>query len=90
MMLYLLYCRFPIWFYHTPKFDFYGIPIYSNSGTKIGIDAGGPVVSANTRNFNPDPVREKICIDFLKKNIPRVSYLDSCLTLKVKTSKLAN
>jgi sarcosine oxidase len=52
--------------------------MHGNSGSKIGVDAGGPVVTADTRNFTPDPVREKACIEHLKKTIPRVmiTYLD--------------
>lgn len=69
----LLIVSYPIWIYHSEKYDFYGLPIHGNSGSKIGIDAGGPVVTADSRNFNPDPVREQACIDHLKKTIPRVN-----------------
>ena len=77
IILYIIWshftCSYPIWIYHSQKYDFYGLPIHGNSGSKIGIDAGGPVVTADTRNFHPDPVREKACIDHLKKTIPRVN-----------------
>lgn len=67
---------YPIWIYHSEKYDFYGLPIHGNSGSKIGIDAGGPVVTADSRNFTPDPVREQACIDHLKKTIPRVNIAE--------------
>nr|KAG5692520.1 hypothetical protein BaRGS_018725 [Batillaria attramentaria] len=63
--------RFPIFIYHTPRYDFYGMPIHANSGTKIGIDAGGPQVTASTRTFTPDPARVKACTDMLQKRIPK-------------------
>ena len=50
------------------------MPIHGNSGFKIGVDAGGPTVTPETRSFTPDPVREKNCIDFLKEVLPTVSY----------------
>lgn len=73
---FLLIVSYPIWIYHSEKYDFYGLPIHGNSGSKIGIDAGGPVVTADSRNFNPDPVREQACIDHLKKTIPRVNIAE--------------
>jgi hypothetical protein len=32
---------------------------------KIGVDAVGPLVTAESRTFTPDPLRENNCIDFL-------------------------
>lgn len=72
----MLIVSYPIWIYHSEKYDFYGLPIHGNSGSKIGIDAGGPVVTADSRKFNPDPVREQACIDHLKKTIPRVNLAE--------------
>ncbi|KAK7104534.1 monomeric sarcosine oxidase-like [Littorina saxatilis] len=63
--------RFPIWIYHTPRNDFYALPVHGNSGTKIGIDAGGPPVTGNTRTFQPDPVRTKTTRDLLEKILPK-------------------
>lgn len=75
--------KFPIWIYHAPKHDLYGLPIHGNSGSKIGIDAAGPAVTVDTRNYQPDPVREKACVDFLQKTIPRslgpLMYTKTCL-----------
>ncbi len=67
--------RFPIYLYHGEETDIYGLPIHGNSGTKIGIDVGGPPVTPETRTFDPDPVREQVCVDFLNKLIPKVKSL---------------
>ncbi|XP_077982828.1 monomeric sarcosine oxidase-like [Glandiceps talaboti] len=75
--------KFPIWIYHDAKYDIYGFPIHGNTGSKIGIDAGGPSVTPETRNYKPDPVREKICIDFFENFIPEavgpILYTKTCL-----------
>ncbi|KAI8491171.1 hypothetical protein Bbelb_312120 [Branchiostoma belcheri] len=75
--------RYPTWISHTPDYDFYGLPIHGNTGSKIGIDAGGPRVTPETRTYVPDPVREKACVDFLQKYIPRslgpIMYSKTCL-----------
>ncbi|VDI68750.1 sarcosine oxidase / L-pipecolate oxidase [Mytilus galloprovincialis] len=59
--------KYPIWIYHSPKYDFYGMPMHGNSGSKIGIDAGGPVVSVDTRNYEPDKTREQAFASLLGK-----------------------
>ncbi len=46
----------------------HGIPCY-----KIGIDAGGPPVTVDSRTFVPDPVREQAVSNIIKKYIPQVS-----------------
>lgn len=75
--------KFPIFIYRSASHDIYGMPIHGNSGFKIGVDAGGPVVTAETRTFIPDPVREKNCIDLLDKILPTsvgpVLYSKTCL-----------
>lgn len=63
--------RFPCWYYHTPVYDIYALPIHNNSGTKIGIDAGGPAVTGQTRSFEPDQDRVKVCTDLLEKVLPK-------------------
>lgn len=79
MRPFLLICfRYPIWIYHSPKYDLYGMPMHGNSGSKIGIDAGGPVVTVETRTYEPDKAREQACIDHLKKTVPRVYYAFIC------------
>ena len=65
--------RFPIYTYHNDEYDFYGLPIHGNSGSKIGIDmVMSPVVTPETRTFDPDPIREKVCTEFLDGLIPKV------------------
>lgn len=75
--------KFPIWIYHSDDHDYYGLPIHGNTGSKIGIDAGGPTVTADTRSFTPDPVREQACIDLLQRIIPNslgpILYSKTCL-----------
>lgn len=74
---------FPCWCYHSPEYDFYGLPIFGNSGIKIGIDAGGPVVTADNRTYTSDPVREEACLDHLESTIPKAVgpklYTKTCL-----------
>lgn len=75
--------KFPIFIYHSKDHDMYALPLHGNTGFKIGIDAGGPVVTAGTRNFMPDPVREKKCLDFIQEILPKamgpILYTKTCL-----------
>nr|XP_006819316.1 PREDICTED: peroxisomal sarcosine oxidase-like [Saccoglossus kowalevskii] len=75
--------NFPVWIFHDPGYDFYGLPIHGNTGSKIGIDAGGPSVTPETRTYNPDPIREKLCMEFFGKYIPKALgpklYTKTCL-----------
>lgn len=74
---------FPIFVYHADGNDIYVLPIYKNSGFKIGIDAAGDWVTPNTRTFVPDAAREKRAIDFLKDLLPESVgpnlYTKTCL-----------
>ncbi|XP_059156278.1 monomeric sarcosine oxidase-like [Physella acuta] len=63
--------RFPMFIYHAPGNDIYGLPVHGISGTKIGIDAAGPVVSGDTRTWTPDPVRLERVQGFLAKHLPK-------------------
>ena len=92
--------RFPIWIYSSDDHDYYGLPIHGNTGSKIGIDAGGPVVTPDTRSFDPDPVREQSCIDLLERVLPSVSnitktspcnmkgFFFSCKKMKISPEKI--
>ncbi|XP_052228871.1 monomeric sarcosine oxidase-like [Dreissena polymorpha] len=75
--------KFPIWIYHSHAHDFYGMPIHGNTGVKVGIDVGGPVVTPDTRTFVPDPIREQACVELLKEILPRavgpILYSKTCL-----------
>ena len=65
------------------------MPIHGNSGVKIGVDAGGHTVTAETRTFIPDQKRLKECLDFSKEHIPRVGFwelLRDCFLLGVSVS----
>ncbi|WAR01568.1 MSOX-like protein [Mya arenaria] len=85
--------KFPIWIYHSKTHDFYGMPIHGNTGAKIGVDAGGPVVTPATRSFIPDPKREQACLDLLNEILPttclytmppdRNFVIDTCLLGKI-------
>ncbi|PVD25419.1 hypothetical protein C0Q70_13075 [Pomacea canaliculata] len=77
--------KFPVWIYHAKTNDFYGLPIYSNSGAKIGIDASGPVVTTDTRTFTPDPERVNACRQLLRDILPNVSGALACPYLRLST-----
>ena len=65
------------------NYDFYGLPIHGNSGTKIGIDAVlSPSVTPETRTFKPDPNREKVCTNFLSNIAPKVAIQTKTLRSK--------
>lgn len=71
-----IFYSFPVYIYHTEAgFDFYGLPSHVNSAAKIGIDAGGPAVTPETRNYIPDNIREEVCMKFMKMYLPKVNKL---------------
>ncbi|QYJ14792.1 Monomeric sarcosine oxidase [Rubrobacter xylanophilus DSM 9941] len=61
--------RFPVFMWHG-KHNFYGFPIYGEVATKLGQHMGGHEVTAETRTFEPDPVRQERYRNFLSKHIP--------------------
>jgi sarcosine oxidase len=63
--------RFPVFMWHG-KENFYGFPVYGEVATKLGQHMGGLAkpVTANTRTFEPDPVRIRRYRDFLSGHIP--------------------
>ncbi|XP_046563083.1 monomeric sarcosine oxidase-like [Haliotis rubra] len=63
--------KYPIWIFHCPRYDIYALPIHGNTGSKIGVDAGGNIVTADTRTFEPDPARERICTELLQEICPK-------------------
>ncbi|KAK6185373.1 hypothetical protein SNE40_007623 [Patella caerulea] len=69
--------------YHAKEHDYYQIPIHGNSCSKIGVDAGGPPVTGNTRNFIVDPVREEKCVSLMQSLAPKfvgpIMYTKTCL-----------
>jgi sarcosine oxidase len=76
--------RFPIWIWHGgPDYSFYGLPVYGAVGSKAGQDAGGDVVSVDTRTFDPNPRVLANLRGFLERHIPRSLgpelYTKTCL-----------
>lgn len=61
--------RFPTFIWEGDELV-YGFPVYGEVATKIGLDASGPVVDPDQRDFLPDPRREQRAIAWLKKYIP--------------------
>ena len=63
--------RFPVFMWHG-RDNFYGFPVYGEVATKLGQHMGGLAkpVTAETRTFEPDPVRLERYRNFLLKHIP--------------------
>jgi sarcosine oxidase len=73
---------FPVFMWHG-RANFYGFPVYGEMATKLGQHLGGNTVTADTRTFEPDPVRIARQRAFLEKHIPRFAgpelYTKTCL-----------
>ena len=61
--------RFPVFMWHGAH-TFYGLPVYGEVATKLGQHVGGYEVTAETRTFEPDPVRQARYRDFLARYVP--------------------
>jgi sarcosine oxidase len=74
--------RFPIWIWMDDP-CFYGFPAFGEAGPKVGQDAGGQEVTADTRTFEPDQAALKRVQEFLARYIPSalgpIIYTKSCL-----------
>ena len=74
--------RFPIWIWIDDP-SFYGFPAFGEAGPKVGQDAGGREITAETRTFEPDQAALQRVSDFLSKYIPTalgpIIYTKSCL-----------
>ena len=74
--------RFPIWIWMDDP-CFYGFPIFGERGPKVGQDAGGREVTADTRTFDPDQTALGRVQEFLGKYIPSalgpIIYTKTCL-----------
>jgi sarcosine oxidase len=74
--------RFPIWIWMDDP-CFYGFPVFGEAGPKVGQDAGGREVTAESRTFDPDQAALKRVQDFLARYIPSmlgpIIYTKSCL-----------
>jgi sarcosine oxidase len=73
---------FPIWIWMDDP-CFYGFPIFGEPGPKVGQDAGGREVTADTRTFEPDQAALERVTGFLGKHIPSalgpIIYTKTCL-----------
>jgi sarcosine oxidase len=74
--------RFPVFMWHG-RYNFYGFPVYGEVATKLGQHMGGHETTAETRTFDPDPVRLDRYADFVSRHIPRFGgpelYTRTCL-----------
>ncbi len=74
--------RFPVWIWMDDP-CFYGFPTFGEPGPKVGQDAGGLEVTADTRTFDPDPAALQRVTGFLERRIPKVLgpiiYTKTCL-----------
>jgi sarcosine oxidase len=73
--------RFPIWIWMDDP-SFYGIPL-DGPGLKIAQDVGGREVTAETRDFEPDPENLARVLDFARRVLPEgageVRTVKTCL-----------
>ena len=74
--------RFPVFMWHGAD-NFYGFPVYGEVATKLGQHMGGHEVTADTRTFEPDPLRIKRQEEFLAEHVPGFGgpelYTKTCL-----------
>jgi sarcosine oxidase len=74
--------RFPVWIWMDDP-CFYGFPIFGEAGPKVGQDAGGREVTADTRTFDPDAAALARVTGFLERCLPRmlgpIIYTKTCL-----------
>ncbi|MDQ1649622.1 MAG: hypothetical protein QOG60_1679 [Frankiaceae bacterium] len=61
--------RFPVFMWHGAH-NFYGFPVYGEVATKLGQHMGGHEVTATSRDFVPDPVRQQRQREFLADHVP--------------------
>ncbi|ALE73375.1 sarcosine oxidase [Pseudonocardia sp. EC080610-09] len=74
--------RFPVFMWHGAE-NYYGFPVYGEVATKLGQHMGGPEVTADTRTYEPDPLRRKRQEEFLAEHVPGMLgpelYTKTCL-----------
>jgi sarcosine oxidase len=74
--------RFPVWIWMDDP-CFYGFPTFGEAGPKAAQDAGGKPVTADTRDFEPDPGNLRGVEQFLSRYIPGalgpIIYTKTCL-----------
>ena len=62
--------RFGVYGYLAADGLYYGIPVYGEVATKIGIDGAGPVVTPDSRTFTRDEARVRRVLAFLERYLP--------------------
>lgn len=74
--------RFPVWIWMDDP-CFYGFPVFGERATKIAQDAGGRVVTAESRSFEPDPENFGRVHRWAERHLPSalgpVLYTKTCL-----------
>jgi len=74
--------RFPVWIWMDDP-CFYGFPVFGEPGPKVGQDAGGKEVTAETRTYDPDREALERVRMFLGRYLPDalgpILYTKSCL-----------
>ena len=74
--------RFPVWIWMDDP-CFYGFPTFGEAGPKAAQDAGGKPVTADTRDFEPEPDNLRGVEEFLSRYIPGalgpIIYTKTCL-----------
>ena len=74
--------RFPVWIWMDDP-CFYGFPVFGEAGPKVGQDAGGQEVTADSRTFKPDQAALGRVLGFLERYIPPalgpIIYTKTCL-----------
>jgi sarcosine oxidase len=74
--------RFPVWIWMDDP-CFYGFPVFGEPGVKVGQDAGGREVTAETRTFEPDkPALERVrqfLAHYLPSALGPIIYTKTCL-----------
>jgi sarcosine oxidase len=61
--------RFPTWIWMGQP-SFYGLPAFGEAGPKTGWDAGGELVTGDTRTFEPDPDYTATLDEFMREHLP--------------------
>lgn len=61
--------RFPSWIWSDVP-SFYGFPVFDGNGPKVAEDIGGRIVTADGRDFEPDPVALARLEAFVRRVLP--------------------
>lgn len=74
--------RFPVFMWHGAD-NFYGFGVHGEVATKLGQHMGGHEVTADTRTYEPDPLRRKRQEEFMAAHVPGMGgpelYTKTCL-----------